>query len=362
MRRLMLVALMSLITLLGPALHGVAGAQEDPERDRREATFTAGEIFRLAAERKFNAMYDRIHPDAHAVIPRAAAVGTFEELYAIAQAGRSEITGVEFGEWTWAVTGQRYDYAAQVAFAQPYTDLNGKEQILEDTMYLVKSDGEWRWFFGASKEFVEAQIVRFGGRGEPLTEGNLLENVVTDLDDFYRESLGYTEYEYYSPRVVLVEQGQAVSTACGPAQSGFWAFYCPPDQTIYLDDPLLSRLQQQADFAAAFVIAHEWAHHVQTGVGIQRVQSYPTSWNQVFSIDLELMADCLSGSWALDVDTRGLLETDDVDEAIAFTIDYLGDPAGIGEYDPQAHGSADQRRQSFLNGYDHGFLGCNVLV
>lgn len=361
MRRMVVVALLALIAFTNLPLSTAAALQDDSERDRREATFTAEEIFRLAAERKFNAMYDRIHPDAHAVIPRAAAVGTFEEVYAITQAGRSEIIDVQFGSWTWAVTEETYDYAARIAFEQPYTDLNGNEQILEDTMYLVKSNGEWRWFFGASMEFVEAQIARFGGRGEPLTEGNLLENVVKDLDGFYRDAFSYTEFEYYSPRVILVKQGGSVNTGCGPAQSGFWAFYCPPDQSIYLDDPLLSALQQEADFAAAFVVAHEWAHHVQTGVGIQRTE-YPTTWNEEYSIGLELMADCLSGSWALDVDTRGLLETDDVDEAMQFTIQYLGDPAHIGEYDPQAHGTADQRVQSFINGYENGFLGCNVLV
>jgi predicted metalloprotease len=362
MPRRFLVALFVLAALLGTPLGAMVSGQEDPERDRREVEFTAQEIFRLAAERKFNAMYDRIHPDAHAVIPRVAAVGTFEELYSITRAGESTISGIEFGEWTWGVTGQTYDYAAQVAFEQPYTDLNGQDQVLQDFMYLVKSDGEWRWFFGANKEFVDAQIARFGGIGEPLTEGNLLENVATDLDTFYRDVFSYTTYEYESPGVVVVPQGESRNSACGPAQTGFWGFYCPPDQTIYLDEPLLLQLQQEADFAAAFVIGHEWAHHIQTSVGIQRVQNPPDEWNEVFSIDLELMADCLTGAWALDIDTRGQLETDDIDEAVQFTIQYLGDPSHISEFDPQAHGSADQRVQSIMNGYENGFLGCNVLV
>ncbi len=70
----------------------------------------------------------------------------------------------------------------------------------------------------------------------------------------------------------------------------------------------------------------------------------------------------MAGAWALDVDTRGLLETDDIDQAVNFTIEYLGDPDYIDEYDPQAHGSSDQRVQSFLNGYENGFLGCNVVI
>jgi predicted metalloprotease len=336
---------------------------QDQDADLREAVATAEEIFRLAAEGKYNAMYDRIHPDAHAVVPRAAAVGTFTELYAIAQAGRSQITGARMVSWTYPVTGQTYPYAAEISFVQPYVE-NGQERTLEDTMYLVESNGEWRWFFGASPEFVEAAIARYGGRGSALTEGDLLQNVVTDLDTFYTDALSYTEFDYRSPGVILVEEGDSVRTGCGAASSGFWAFYCPNDQTVYLDDQLLTALEQQADFAAAFVIAHEWAHHVQTDVGIQRAEpgDTPDDWNELYSVELELMADCMSGAWALDVDSRGLLETDDVDEAIQFTIANLGDPQYISEYDPQAHGSADQRVQSFLNGYENGFLGCNVSV
>jgi predicted metalloprotease len=357
-----LVIFLMFVVLLASPLSTIASAQQDIAQDQREATFAAQEILRLAAERKFNAMYDRIHPDAHAIIPRAVAVGTFEEVYSLVQAGQAKITDVQFGKWTWGVTGKTYDNAAQVTYQMPYVDENGKQQTLTDDMYLVKDGAEWRWFFGATKEFVDAQIARFGERGTPLTQGDLLKNVTNDLDSFYRDVLSYTKYTYYSPKVVVVEQGESVQTGCGPAQSGFWAFYCPPDQTVYLDDPLLTQLQQQhADFAAAFVIAHEWAHHVQTGVGIERSQ-YPTKWNQVYSIELELMADCMAGAWALDVDTRGLLNPGDIDTVVQFTIKYLGDPAYVSEYDPQAHGTADQRVQSILNGYENGFLGCNISI
>ena len=74
------------------------------------------------------------------------------------------------------------------------------------------------------------------------------------------------------------------------------------------------------------------------------------------------MADCLSGAWALDVDSRGLLEPDDVDEAIRFTVEYLGDPSTVDAFDPQAHGTADQRAQSFMLGYEDGFSGCNISI
>ena len=59
---------------------------------------------------------------------------------------------------------------------------------------------------------------------------------------------------------------------------------------------------------------------------------------------------------------RGKLELGDIDTVVQFTIQYLGDPAYVSEYDPQAHGMADQRVQSILNGYENGFLGCNISI
>ena len=354
--RSILLALAIVVTGLGLPL---AASAQDRETDGREAVATAQEIFRLADERKFNAMYDRIHPDAHAEVPRVVAVKVFEQLYAAAQAGRSEIVGVDLVSWTWGVTGETYDYAAAIAFEQPFVDENGDEQTLEDTMYLVESNGEWRWFFGSSRDFVESAIATYGGdlASDPLTEGNLIENAVGDLDDYYTESFAYTDYGYASPGVVAVPPGESYQTACGPAAPGFWAFYCPPDQTVYLDVAFLTSVGQQADFAAVFVVAHEWAHHVQTELGLVRTQS-PDRWNEVYSIELELMADCMSGAWAQDLGARGRLEDDDIDETIQFALQYLGDPEYIEVNDPQAHGTADQRKEAILLGFQNGISPC----
>lgn len=360
--RITFFALAILLTL-GGSFSGQAFAQSE-FGETRAVRITAEAIFDLAATGKYNAMYDRIHPDAHAVVPRAAAIGTFSELYTIAQAGKSRITDISFGSWTWGVTGETYGHAAAVSFTQPYVE-NGEQKELSDTMYLVSVEGDWRWFFGSSKEFVDSVIGKYGGYGTPLTEGDLIENVVNDLDAFYRDAFGYTDLSYASPGVVVVGQGDSAQSACGAASSGFWAFYCPGDETIYLDAPLLESLEQQeAGFAAAFIVAHEWAHHVQTTVGIERVGpgEMPRGVGEVFSIELELMADCMSGAWALDVDTRGLLEPDDIDKVVNFTVEYLGDPNGVGETNPQAHGTADQRVQSVLTGYEDGFEGCNIFI
>src|ERR687890_446921 len=119
------------VTLLAPgaAMHGAAQEPErDVNRDRANAAATATEILRLAGERKFNNMYDYMHPDAMAVVPRAAAVGTFTDLYTAFQAGQAQIVGVEVTPWTWGVTGQRYSSAAKVSFVQPYVDENNAQQ------------------------------------------------------------------------------------------------------------------------------------------------------------------------------------------------------------------------------------------
>jgi predicted metalloprotease len=347
-----------LLALSAPA----AATAQDTERDARAAVATAEELFALADARKFNAMYDRIHPDAHQIIPRVVAVRAFEDIYAAAQAGRAQIVGVELVSWSWGVTGKRYDDAAAVSFEQPYVE-NGQERILEDTMYLVPSGGEWRWFFGSSPEFVEAAIRAYGEDQafESITSGNLVERSVQDLEAYYTDAFGYTNLDYDTPGVVAVGPGERVQTACGPATAGFWAFYCPPDATIYLEAEFLDQVARQADFAAAFVIAHEWAHHVQTEIGLVRT-SAPDEWNEVYSIELELMADCLSGVWALDLDTRGLLEHDDIDETVEFTMQYLGDPEHTDVFDPQAHGTAEQRANAILSGYQNGFEGCNIQV
>jgi hypothetical protein len=91
MRFLLSVFIVTMTLLVpGTAIHGVAQEEErDVNRDRANAAATATEIFRMASERKFNTMYDYMHPDAMAVVPRAAAVGTFTDVYAEAQAGQA---------------------------------------------------------------------------------------------------------------------------------------------------------------------------------------------------------------------------------------------------------------------------------
>jgi predicted metalloprotease len=300
-------------------------------------------------------------------------VGLFSDAYNQAQAGVPQIVSIEIVDYTWPVTGKTYSPAAKVTFVQPIIDQNGQQAYVQDALYLAPDvNGNWGWFFGNSTEMVQQAIDTYGSSDttaggettltQPLTDGDFLVNTVNDLDAFWRDVISYTEYTYQSPGVVIVAEGDTVDSACGPASTGFWGFYCPLDQKMYLDEKLLDDLKDQgAYFAAAFVIAHEWAHHVQSGIGLTRTSS-PTSWNEVFSIELELMADCMGGVWARDAEGRGVIDPGDIEQAATFAIQMLGDPQYIGEYDEQAHGTGDQRVSAIMGGYNDGFLACNLLI
>jgi len=325
----------------------------------------AEEIFRFAVAGEFNALYDRIRPDAQVKVPRSAGIRILEEVYSLAQPGEAKITGVAIGSWTWPVTEKTYPNAAQISFRQPFVDDQGQEQVLEDKMYLVQHEGAWRWFLGSDRAYLAEVIGLFAPPATRPEAGDidaLLQSVTNDLDTFYRKVMDATDFQYATPDVVVVDEGRFTESGCGVVQVGFWAFYCPLDQTIYLDRPFLRDLEQRyGAFAAEFVVGHEWAHHVQVSAGLERSDA-PRGVGQVYSIELELGADCFTGVWALDADSRGLLDLSDVASAVAFTFERLGDPRGASPYSPQAHGTNTQRVEAFTDGFDDGFLGCDIVM
>ncbi len=356
-----LVLFTAFLLMLGGLSAPTAG-QVPPDRD--EAAAAAEEYLALAVDGDFNALYDRIHPDAQAVIPRVVALRAFEEIYGQLRPQLPTITGVELGAWTWRVTDETYQDAAQVSYSQPFIDpTTGEQRVTTTQMYLVPYEGRWRWFFGSDRIFLAEVIGRFAPPPPAQEAGDteaLLNTIVGDLDEFWRDLFAATEYSYRSPGVVVVDEGQLAQTGCGLVQPGFYAFYCPPDQTVYLDYPFLRDMEQRyGDFAAAFVVAHEWAHHAQT-IGRIRREAAPDDVGEVYSLELELMADCFVGVWARDAETRGLLDLSDLAEAVALIKERLGDPEGIEPFDPRAHGDFDERIDYYVTGFRDGGLGCDV--
>lgn len=169
----------------------------------------------------------------------------------------------------------------------------------------------------------------------------------------------------YRPPVLVLFSG-VTQSPCGGASGATGPFYCPADQKAYLDTEFFSTLSQQlgagGDFAAAYVIAHEVAHHVQNELGIlgqvnQRRQAVGQTEANALTVRLELQADCLSGVWARAVD--GLLEPGDLDEALnaarKIGDDYLQKRAGrVPNPHTFTHGTSAQRSNWFRRGFETG--------
>ena len=169
---------------------------------------------------------------------------------------------------------------------------------------------------------------------------------------------------YREPELVLFSD--AVQSGCGFAQSAVGPFYCPADQTVYIDlsfyQDLKYKLGAPGDFAQAYVVAHEVGHHVQNLLGVSdqvRAAQRRTSQKQAnqLSVRLELQADCLAGLWANR--NQELLERGDIEEALN-AASQIGDDnlqkrqRGYVTPDSFTHGSAAQRVEWFTRGYRSG--------
>jgi predicted metalloprotease len=197
--------------------------------------------------------------------------------------------------------------------------------------------------------------------------------VVDDVQDSWARL--FTEAgQRYQPTTLRLFTG-GINTGCGGASSATGPFYCPLDRHVYLDlgffRELRDRFGAPGDFAQAYVIAHEFGHHVQNLLGIaddvrRGQQEHPDEANEL-SVRLELQADCLAGVWAHSAYQEGLLESGDLEEgldaAASVGDDRIQGQAGR-EVDPDSftHGSSEQRVTWFRRGYESGDLNsCNTF-
>lgn len=180
---------------------------------------------------------------------------------------------------------------------------------------------------------------------------------------------------YQNPKMVLFSG--ATRSGCGFAQSAMGPFYCPMDQTVYLDLSFFQEMQQRfragGDFAYAYVIAHEVGHHVEKQIGIldsaqQRQRQVGSAEANQISVRIELMADCLAGVWAHHSDSRyRSLEPGDIENAIA-AAEAIGDDRlqkksqGYAVPDSFTHGSSAQRANWLKTGLQTGDIrSCNTF-
>ena len=191
--------------------------------------------------------------------------------------------------------------------------------------------------------------------------------VLADNEKVWSKAFADSRIPYRDPKLVLYSG--VTSSGCGGAQAAMGPFSCPNDQRIFLDTDFFRVMEQQlgsrGDFAKAYVIAHEVAHHVQNSLGtLEKVNAARARASQVesnaLSVRVELQADCFAGVWARAVQDRfGTLEPGDVESAMD-TAARIGDDAlqraqrGTVVPDSFTHGSSEQRQRWFYNGFNSG--------
>jgi hypothetical protein len=161
---------------------------------------------------------------------------------------------------------------------------------------------------------------------------------------------------YRHPTLAVFANG--VSTGgCGNASSDVGPFYCPADQTLYIDPSFYvvmeRRLRAPGDFAQAYVIAHEVGHHVQNLIGSSRLQARGETSNQS-SVRVELQADCLAGVWGHTARASLQITDEDLSEALTAAHAIGDDTLGHADQRTFTHGSSEQRKRWFGRGFTSG--------
>ena len=219
--------------------------------------------------------------------------------------------------------------------------------------------------------------------GAPSDEmGSMIAGVLGEIDDRWTEIFQADGKSYRGPRIVLF-RNVTNGGRCGRAQSAMGPFYCPPDRQIFLDTGFFREVETKfrgcsgsaCKFTAAYIIAHEAGHHIQNLLGIlpratqMQQQAGSKAEANAIQVKVELQADCFSGVWVNREQKKrpGFLEAGDIDAALQ-TASAIGDDTlqrqtqGRVVPDSFTHGSAAQRKQWFMTGYQNGTVAaCNTF-
>lgn len=187
------------------------------------------------------------------------------------------------------------------------------------------------------------------------------------------------EVQGYRPPQLIIVDGSTAS-ACGTASNQTGPFYCPPEETVYIDPTFFDVLEQQfgdeaGPLAQLYVLAHEYGHHIQQIAGIMDAHPNNGTGPESNGVRTELQADCFAGAWVASAagttDANGVAylqapsETqirDALDAAAAVGDDHI--QAQSGQVNPESwtHGSSEQRQRWFATGYKGGIGACDTFA
>ena len=191
--------------------------------------------------------------------------------------------------------------------------------------------------------------------------------VYDETDEVWSAEFTRIGQPYHRPRLTFFSAG--VATGCGNATSEVGPFYCPPDEKIYIDVDFLNQLQQQfgatGRYAQAYILAHEFGHHLQTLLAIEpkvrKAQQANPRQTNALSVKLELQADCFAGVWGNLANAAGNVTVTQAEvaeaqnAAAAVGDDRIQAQAGV-RVNPEkwTHGSAADRKRWYTTGFDSG--------
>ena len=230
--------------------------------------------------------------------------------------------------------------------------------------------------------FMPGIIGGIGGSSKPANEAAddeqaaFIKTVMADTESVWGKIFSQAGERYPAPTLVLYRGG--TRSGCGPASAGMGPFYCPGDKSVYVDLSFFKDLETKhgagGDFAQAYVLAHEVAHHIQNLEGtLDKVQQAKQrvrgdKKENALQVMVELQADCYAGVWANHAQKQfNILEEGDLEEAITAAAS-IGDDRlqkqaqGFAIPHTFTHGSSKQRVEWFARGVKSGLMkDCNTF-
>ena len=220
---------------------------------------------------------------------------------------------------------------------------------------------------------VGSQLISECETGEQANERQdcRLVGALQSLDAYWSEQFEASGEQFAIPEAVVFTD--AVNTQCGSATSAVGPFYCPLDQTIYLDLGFYQELQSRfgaegGPFAEMYVVAHEYGHHIQNLLGF--LERGRDAGAEGGAVRVELKADCLAGVWSANAVETGFLRPltrEQIGQALN-AASVIGDDRiqeqTQGQVNPETwtHGSSEQRQEWLTNGMDAGSIdGCDTF-
>lgn len=350
-----LLPLLILIGSVMPLQGDVSATAAYQANPGTEINRTLAEISRAERAEDWNLLYDLMLPEARTEISRTAFVNWWPTYGPAAPADVLKIVNLEFEDITYDLTDTDF---GNVAFATySYHDAAGNE--IDRTVQLAEIGGVWRWM----PQITQAELPEINAHGGFTVNfsSDFTTETYRELDTYWAQIFSDWGKEYRSPADMIGVRVVGTETGCGPLDDieNIFAHYCTLDETIYFNPDMRDLVVNNFGQAAwDMVMAHEWAHHIQNISGMYVTKS-PELFGGHYSIEHELMADCLSATFMQDATVRDIYDMRSIREMDQM-IDLFGDASGTSWDDTSAHGTSDQRREAFQTGFDDGLRGCNL--